>query len=268
MSKRAIGNSPKTIQSVFVLLLLSLFAILSTFLVTVGAQLYRNTVDSSEKNNAVRIVTTVLRSTIWAEDGGAGNIDVETFERNGEKVKTLSIIRQYGDTKDDVWVKRVYAYDGHLQEGYTEYYKRIPRKYLKDGQPYLEMEAAGDDEFGDEFEDEFEEDEDELTGDYDAAEDADVFALAGSEKKSIVLNGETIEYKIADGDGDAGNADGKPNDEVYVIRGLIPDSDSESLCDLVSFTPSQDGRMLSVELETVDHQTSTVRMYMRTGGAE
>ena len=267
MSKRAIGHSPKTIQSVFVLLLLSLFAILSTFLVTVGAQLYRNTVESSEKNNAIRIVTTVLRSTIWAEDGGAGDIEVETFERNGEKVQTLSIIRQYGESRDDVWVKRVYAYDGHLQEGYTEYYKRIPRKYLKAGQMYLEMEADEDDEFEDEFEEDEDLEEDELSDDYDEAGEEDMFMPADG-KQSIVLNGETIEYKIADGDGDAGNANGKPNDEVYVIRGLIPDSDGEPLCELVAFTPSENGRMLSVELETTDHQTSTVRMYMRTGGAE
>ena len=46
MSKRA-ARSPRMIQNVFVLLLLSVFAILSTFLVTVGAQLYRNTVDSA-----------------------------------------------------------------------------------------------------------------------------------------------------------------------------------------------------------------------------
>ena len=278
MSKKAIGHSPKTIQSVFVLMLLSLFAILSTFLVTVGAQLYRNTVESSEKNNAIRIVTTVLRSTIWAEDGGAGNIEVETFERNGEKVQALSIIRQYGETKDDVWVKRVYAYDGHLQEGYTEYYKRIPRKYLKAGQAYLEVETDEEfeDEFEDEeFEDELEEDaaeeenaeEEDDYSDYDPAEDEDMFALANG-KETIILNGKAVEYSFADGDGDVNNANGKPNDEVYVIRGMIPGSDSEPLCDLLGFTPSQNGQMLTVELETVDHQTSTVQMYMRTGGAE
>ena len=63
MSKRA-ARSPKMIQNVFVLLLLSVFAILSTFLVTVSAQLYRNTVDSAEKNNNTRIMTAVVRSAI------------------------------------------------------------------------------------------------------------------------------------------------------------------------------------------------------------
>ena len=57
--RKVIGNTPRTIQNVFVLLLLALFACLSTFLVTIGAQLYRNTVDSAEKNNTTRIMTAV-----------------------------------------------------------------------------------------------------------------------------------------------------------------------------------------------------------------
>ena len=82
MSKRA-ARSPKMIQNVFVLLLLSVFAILSTFLVTVGAQLYRNTVDSAEKNNNTRIMTAVVRSAIWAEDGGL--VQVEPLEYSIEE---------------------------------------------------------------------------------------------------------------------------------------------------------------------------------------
>ena len=70
MSKPAIGHSPKLIQSVFVLLLLSLFACLSTFLVTIGAQIYRHSVESAEENSNSRIMTAVVRSAIWAEDGG------------------------------------------------------------------------------------------------------------------------------------------------------------------------------------------------------
>ena len=92
MSKKAIGHSPKTIQSVFVLMLLSLFAILSTVLVTVGAQLYRNTVESSEKNNAIRIVTTVLRSTIWAEDE-AGYGEGSEITLRAEKLSKVHGIR-------------------------------------------------------------------------------------------------------------------------------------------------------------------------------
>ena len=78
MSKSVVSRSPRTIQSVFVLLLLCLFACLSTFLVTVGAQVYRNTVDSAEQNNNSRIMTAVVRSAIWAEDGG--KVQIERFD--------------------------------------------------------------------------------------------------------------------------------------------------------------------------------------------
>ena len=77
------------IQNVFVLLLLSLFAVLSTFLVTIGAQMYRTTVDSSEKNNNMRITTAVVRSAIWAEDGG--DVKVEKLEYDGKTYTTLSM---------------------------------------------------------------------------------------------------------------------------------------------------------------------------------
>lgn len=262
MSNRTYGRSPKMIQNVFVLLLLSVFAILSTFLVTIGAQLYRNTVDSSEKNNSIRIVTTVLRSTIWAEDGGEGRLEVEEFEHNGEKVPVLSIVRDYSSpedtSRDNIWVKRVFVYDGYLREGYNEYYTRIPRKDLKAGQRYLEIEPS-DDGFGDEFADE--------TAEAAAEPEAEI------EQKEIfeeVIRPEDSEkydgYQKAEKDG--GNGDGDPEDEVYVLRGFNPAEDGEPLCELLGFEPSRDGRMLTVKLETVDHQTSTVRLYMRTGGAE
>ena len=61
MSKPVLSRSPRIIQSVFVLLLLALFACLSTFLVTMGAQIYRNTVDSADTNNNSRIMTAVVR---------------------------------------------------------------------------------------------------------------------------------------------------------------------------------------------------------------
>ncbi len=236
MSKGSVGRSPKMIQNVFVLLLLSLFAILSTFLVTVGAQLYRNTVEGAERNNAVRIVTTVLRSTIWAEDGGEGEIKIETFHRGGEEIKTLSMIRQYSDSKEDAWVKRVYVYDGCLREGYTPYYRIIRRKDLKPGQEFFEI-----------------------------GEDAEFLEADEIENEDEMFE-EAVRAEAKGGNGE--NSTGNPDDLVYVVRGFRPADDGEPLCDLAGFDPSRSGRMLTVQMETTDHQTSTVRMYMRTGGAD
>ena len=101
MSKPVISRSPRIIQSVFILLLLSLFACLSAFLVTMGAQIYRNTVDSAEVNNHSRIASAVIRSAIWAEDGG----DVE-IEQMGEGITALSVVNEYDGVK---YYKRLYC---------------------------------------------------------------------------------------------------------------------------------------------------------------
>ena len=117
MSKPAIGHSPRIIQSVFVLLLLSLFACLSTFLVTMGAQVYRNTVDSAELNNNSRIMTAVVRSAIWAEDGG--EVQIERFD--DLDITALTIVNEYDGVK---YYKRLYcAVDSDPLDG-------EPRSYL------------------------------------------------------------------------------------------------------------------------------------------
>ena len=171
MSKRS-ARSPKMIQNVFVLLLLSVFAILSTFLVTVGAQLYRNTVDSAEKNNNTRIMTAVVRSSIWAEDGG--RVETEFLKYDLEdgpsgELTALSILHEYDG---EVFVKRLYAYEGWLRESFTE------------------AEMPFNPEYG------------------------------------------------------------------------------EELCEIAAFEPVIEGKQLTVELETKDHQSSTVKMVLRAGGAE
>ena len=101
MSKPVVSRSPRIIQSVFVLLLLSLFACLSAFLVTMGAQIYKNTVDSAEENNHSRIASSVIRSAVWAEDGG----DVQ-IEQLNEGITALSVVNEYDGVK---YYKRLYC---------------------------------------------------------------------------------------------------------------------------------------------------------------
>ena len=131
MKKPAGSRSPRIIQSVFVLLLLSLFACLGTFLVTMGAQIYRNTVESSEDNNNFRIMTAVVRSAIWSEDGG--DISVEHFDDLG--ITTLSIVNDYDGEK---YYKRLYcAVDPDPLEG-------EPRSYLWESYSSEEYEFTAD----------------------------------------------------------------------------------------------------------------------------
>ena len=175
MSKPVISRSPRIIQSVFVLLLLSLFACLGTFLVTIGAQIYRNTVESAEENSNSRIMTAVVRSAVWAEDGG--EVQIEHFDQLG--ITALSVVNEYDGEK---------------------YYKRL----------YCAM------------------DPDPLDG----------------EPRSFLwesYNSEEVEFGIESG---------------------------ESLCELNGFEPSIEGNMLTVELESPKGTKSTIRMALRTGGAE
>ena len=118
MSKKAVGSgSPRIIQSVFVLLLLSLFAVLSTFLVTIGAQIYRHSVESAEDNNNSRVMTAVVRSAVWAEDGG--EVRIEHFDDLG--ITALCVVNNYDG---EIYYKRLYcAVDSEPLDG-------EPRSYL------------------------------------------------------------------------------------------------------------------------------------------
>ena len=176
MSGKAVGtHSPRVIQSVFVLLLLSLFACLSTFLVTMGAQIYRNSVESEEENSNSRIMTAVVRSAVWAEDGG--HVEIEKFDELG--ITSLTIVNDYDGEK---YYKRLYcAVDPDPLDG-------EPRSFLWES-----------------------------------------------------YNSEEVEFRADSG---------------------------ETLCELNGFEPSIDGDSLKVELESPNGTKSTIRIALRTGGAE
>lgn len=111
MKKQTIQQPPRMIQNVFVLLLLALFAGLSTFLVAMGAQVYRNTVARSDSNNDSRILSAVVRSAVWAEDGG--DVSVEKFDDLGLTALTIT-----NDYDGDIYHKRLYCKDGYLWESF------------------------------------------------------------------------------------------------------------------------------------------------------
>ena len=175
MRKPAVGHSPRIIQSVFVLLLLALFACLSTFLVTMGAQIYRNTIDSSEHNSESRVMTAVLRSAVWAEDGG--EVRIEHFDDLG--ITALCVVNNFDG---EIYYKRLYcAVDEDPLDG-------EPRSYLWES-----------------------------------------------------YTGEDTEFRVESG---------------------------ETLCELNSFVPSIDGKMLTAEMEAPDGTKSTIHVSLRAGGAE
>ena len=100
-----------SMQGVFVFVLLGLFAVMSTLMVLLGAQMYRNTVDHATENNEGRVLSAYVRSMVRAEDlAGA----VEISEQNG--VTTLAMRESLGD---DGYVTWLYCYDGRMYEYFT-----------------------------------------------------------------------------------------------------------------------------------------------------
>lgn len=100
-----------SMQGVFVFVLLGLFAVMSTLMVLLGAQMYRNTVDHAEANNEGRVLAAYVRSMIRAEDGAD---DVAIEEYDGTPVLALS---ESVDGED--YVTWLYSYEGQLYEQFT-----------------------------------------------------------------------------------------------------------------------------------------------------
>ena len=116
-------------QNVFVLLLLALFACVSVFLVMMGTQVYRGTVNRAEANNEKRIAAAVVRSAVWAQDGGTVRIE----DQDGLPV--LAIEDNYDG---EIYVKRLFCRDGWLRESYAaDEWEFDP----EGGEPLCEMRA-------------------------------------------------------------------------------------------------------------------------------
>ena len=101
-----------TISGVFVFLLLGLFAVFSTLMVLLGARVYRGTVNAQQAHNAERLAPAYVRSMVRAHDE-ADTVQVE--EVNG--IQTVAMYNTY-DT--ELYVTRLYAYEGQLYEWFTE----------------------------------------------------------------------------------------------------------------------------------------------------
>ena len=100
-----------SMQGAFVFVLLGLFAVMSTLMVLLGAQMYRNTVDHATLNNENRVLASYVRSMVRAEDI-ASAMRVENYDG----VEALTMTSVEGDREFTTWL---YCYDGWLYEHYT-----------------------------------------------------------------------------------------------------------------------------------------------------
>ena len=98
-------------QGVFVFVLLGLFAVMSTLMVLLGAQMYRNTVDHAAHNNEDRVLGAYVRSMIRAGDS-AGTIKIEDHDG-------VTALAMYDEFEGESYVTWLYCHEGRLYEQFT-----------------------------------------------------------------------------------------------------------------------------------------------------
>lgn len=106
------GSSQHSMQGVFVFVLLGLFAVMSTLMVLMGAQMYRGTVANAAENSEDRLLGAYVRSMVRAEDAK----DAVVLE-DYDGVATIAL---YETIDEDRYVTWIYRYDGELYEQFTE----------------------------------------------------------------------------------------------------------------------------------------------------
>ena len=105
------SRTQHSMQGAFIFVLLGLFALMSTLMVLLGAQMYRATVDHGQQNNQERLLSAYVRSMVRAQDS-EGTIEIDN--ENGFPVLSMK------ETDDgEVYVTRVYQYEGKLYELFT-----------------------------------------------------------------------------------------------------------------------------------------------------
>ena len=101
-----------SISGVFVFLLLGIFAVFSTVMVLFGARAYKATSERTTSHNDIRIASAYIRSMVRSGDE-AGQVCVEDIGG----VQAITLMNVYGD---DLYLTRLYAFDGTLRELFTD----------------------------------------------------------------------------------------------------------------------------------------------------
>ncbi|MBQ9300905.1 MAG: DUF4860 domain-containing protein [Clostridia bacterium] len=100
------------ISGVFVFLLLGVFAVFSTAMVLLSANIYKGTVDRLAAHNGMRIAPVYVRSMLRADDE-TGSISVR--EEAG-----VTAVTMYNNYDGDEYLTRIYCYEGTLREWFSD----------------------------------------------------------------------------------------------------------------------------------------------------
>lgn len=112
IQRRTFVSRSHPITQVFVFVLLGIFAVMSTLMVLLSAQLYRDVVGKTEQNSTYRILTSYVANAVRSGDGNGG---ISTDCRNGVDMLVLT-------TEEEGWTFEtlIYCHDGALRELFTD----------------------------------------------------------------------------------------------------------------------------------------------------
>ena len=104
--------SSHNISGAFVFMLLGVFAVFSTVMVLLSANVYTGTVDRLAAHNAMRIAPAYVRSMLRADD--------ETGAVSVREEAGLTTVVMENEYDGDAYVTRIYCYDGMLYEWFSD----------------------------------------------------------------------------------------------------------------------------------------------------
>lgn len=128
------------VDILFVLALFGVFTVSALMLVTIGAEVYRNTVDDMGRNYESRISTAYITEKIRQND----NLHSGTSSVNEICISTLDgepalLITQ--NINDENYLTYLYLYDGFLKELYVKSGNNIGGDILAAGQNIMKLNA-------------------------------------------------------------------------------------------------------------------------------
>lgn len=112
MNARETRGGIGAVSGAFVFLLLGTFALLSTLMVLLSAQMYRATVRQTDAHNAQRLPGSYLLNAVHGADRAGG---VEVFRLGDRDVLILNDL-----SDDEGYQTQLYCYDGYLCERYAD----------------------------------------------------------------------------------------------------------------------------------------------------
>ncbi len=110
MSRTERKRPPVRIHQAFVFLLLAVFAGSAVMMTALGARVYRDTVEQSDRNNSRRILTSVIRGAAQGEDDGGVSVRTEAG------IPVLVFTEEYDG---EIYLRRLFCADGWLRESYS-----------------------------------------------------------------------------------------------------------------------------------------------------